>query len=35
MIAPATKQKVIDSIDLNTKNISALDIIISSFAGLW
>ena len=34
MIAPTTKQNVMDSIDLKTKNMTALDIMMRSFAGL-
>ena len=33
IIAPATKQNVIELIDLQLKNINALDIIIINFAG--
>jgi hypothetical protein len=33
IIAPATKQNVIELIDLQFKNITALDIIIISLAG--
>ena len=35
IIAPPTRQKVIDEIDRYTRKMAALEIIIISLAGLW